>query len=34
MSDARLTREEVAKIELGHTEVHPIVARVLLASSW
>jgi len=31
MSDARLTREEIAKIELGHTEVHPLVARVLLA---
>ncbi len=31
MSDVRLTREEVAKIELGHTEVHPAVARVLLA---
>lgn len=30
MSNAQLTREEVAKIELGHTEVHPIVARVLL----
>jgi hypothetical protein len=30
MGDARLTREEVAKIELGRTEVHPIVARVLL----
>ena len=30
MSDARLTREEIAKIELGHTEIHPVVARVLL----
>ncbi len=32
MGDARLTREEIAKIELGHTEIHPIVARLLLAS--
>ncbi len=31
MGDVTLTREEVAKIELGHTEVHPILARVLLA---